>query len=56
MGDKVLLQKPGKLRKMSTPYAGPYEVIEVFTNGTVSINKGAVIQRVNIRRVVPYTE
>ena len=56
VGDKVLLQKPGKLRKMSTPYAGPYEVIEVFTNGTVSINKGAVIQRVNIRRVVPYTE
>ena len=56
VGDKVLLQKPGLLRKMTTPYSGPYEVSHVFTNGTLSIIKGAVIQRVNIRRVVPYRE
>ena len=56
IGDKVLLQKPGILRKMSTPYSGPYEVQQVFSNGTINITKGAVIQRVNIRRVIPYKE
>ena len=56
VGDKVLLQKPGLLRKMTIPYSGPYEVQRVFTNGTMSIINGAVIQRVNIRRVIPYRE
>ena len=44
VGDKVLLQKPGLLRKMTIPYSGPYEVQRVFTNGTMSIINGAVIQ------------
>ena len=56
IGDKVLLTKPGILRKLSTPRTGPYVVQQVFTNGTISIQKGAVIQRVNIRRVTPYHE
>ena len=55
-GDKVLLRKPGMQRKLSTPYTGPHEVQRVFPNGTVTIMKGAVIQRVNIRRVSPYQE
>ena len=50
---KMLLTKPGFLRKMLTPYSGPYIVQHVFSNGTINIQKGAVI-RVNIRRVVPY--
>ena len=55
-GQKVLLKKPGKLRKMQTPYEGPYEVQEVFPNGTITILKGVNSQRVNIRRVTPYHE
>ena len=47
-GQKVLLKKPGKLRKMQTPYEGPYEVQEVFPNGTITILKGVTSQRVNI--------
>ena len=56
VGDQVLLTKPGILRKMSTPYSGPYEVQQVFPNGTLTIMREAVIQRVNIRRVIPYHE
>jgi len=56
VGEKVLLERPGKLRKLSTPRQGPYEVVEVGTNGTLKIMKGAVIQTVNIRRVTPYLE
>ena len=44
IGDKVLLQNPGKLRKVTVPYSGPYEVQRVLTNGTIMIQKGAVVQ------------
>lgn len=56
VGDKVLLARPGILRKLSTPRTGPYQVQQVFSNGTINIQKGVVIQRVNIRRVSPYHE
>ena len=42
VNDKVLLEKPGIIPKMSQPRNGPYKVIEVFTNGTNMIRKGAV--------------
>ena len=56
VGQKVLLAKPGILRKMSTPREGPYEIVYVYTNGTVRIRRGPVTQRVNIRRITPYYE
>ena len=60
VGDKVLLDKPGILRKMSKPRQGPYEVERVYSNGTIRIRKrltqGIVSERVNIRRVHPYYE
>ena len=55
-GDQVLLTKPGLLRKLSTPRTGPYLVQQVFPNGTVTITKGVVTQRVNIRRITPYNQ
>jgi transposase InsO family protein len=56
VGDKVLLARPGILRKLSTPRQGPYNVEQVNTNGTIRIRKGAVSDTVNIRRVTPYRE
>ena len=56
VGDKVLLERPGIQPKMGAPRDGPYEVVHVSTNGTVRIQKGAVTQRVNIRRLTPYFE
>jgi hypothetical protein len=54
VGDKVLLEKPGKQAKMLAPREGPYEIVHVSINGTVRIKKGIVIQHVNIRRLTPY--
>ena len=54
IGDRVLLEKPGILRKMSIPRKGPYKVEKVSANGTVVINKGTFTHRVNIRRLTPY--
>jgi hypothetical protein len=57
VGDKVLLKKPGKhLRKLEAPRTGPFTLTEIYTNGTLGIQKGKVNQRVNIRRVFPYFE
>ena len=39
---------------MERPYDGPYKITQVYTNGTVTIKKGAVYQRHNIRRIQPY--
>jgi transposase InsO family protein len=50
----VLLDKPGILRKMSTPRSGPYKIVQVYTNGTIRIKRGRVSERVSIRRVTPY--
>ena len=36
-------------RKLERPYDGPYKITEVFTNGTVAVQKGIVNERVNIR-------
>jgi hypothetical protein len=40
VGDQVLLETPGILRKLSTPRTGPYPVTNVYKNGTIRIQKG----------------
>ena len=41
-------------------YDGPYEIIEVWSNGTVIIQKPAkgeaVLETINIQRIRPYQE
>jgi hypothetical protein len=53
-GDRVLLTTPGILPKLSSPRTGPYRVERVHSNGTVTIQKSHIQQRVNIRRLLPY--
>ena len=57
VGDKVLMQRTAdSTRKLECPYDGPYEVTKVLTNGTVTIQKGIVNKRVNIRRIFLYRQ
>jgi hypothetical protein len=53
INDQVLVERH-QARKLERPYNGPYTITEVFTNGTVTIKKGAVYERINIRRIRPY--
>jgi hypothetical protein len=46
LGDQVLLETPGILRKLSIPCAGPYPVTNVYKDGTIRIPK---IKRNRIR-------
>ena len=56
VGDKVLVEKPGIIRKMSSPRDGPYKITKIYTNGTVRILRGAINEQINIRRLTPYRE
>jgi hypothetical protein len=53
VGDKVILEKPGLISKLSAPRTGPYWITDTYTNGTVHIQRGVVNERVNIR-CLPY--
>jgi hypothetical protein len=55
-GDKILLTDSQKRSKLAPPREGPYQVERVFANGTLLIQRGAILERVNIRRVSPYFE
>jgi hypothetical protein len=39
VGDQVLVETPGTLRKLSTPCTGPYPVTNVYKNSTIKIQK-----------------
>ena len=52
-GDLVLL-KIGSENKYETPFSGPHQITSVNDNGTVRLQKGAVEDTVNIRRLFPY--
>ena len=54
VGDEImkLIYKPDKLQPRAE---GPYPIVQVHTNGTVTIQKAPyLIERINIRRIKPY--
>jgi hypothetical protein len=55
VGDMVLITNVGK-RKLDMPHQGPYPVTQVYTNGTLEVRRGAVYERLNIRRVTPFRQ
>ncbi len=56
-GQKVLLRKEGILRNAeSIWHKGPRLITTVHMNGTITIQCGIKIDRINIRRVKPFEE
>ena len=54
VGDYAYIVKDGVYRKLEGDKEGPYRVTQVFTNGTVRLQKGVVNERINIRRLTPH--
>ena len=52
VGDRAYLMKDILLGKNEPDREGPYEIIDVNANSTVAIRRGAIIQTVNIYRLV----
>ncbi len=55
VGDQVLITK-ADFNKMEPSREGPYIITRVHTNGTVTIQKGRALQRINIRQCMPFVE
>ncbi len=53
IGDKVLVSRNSP-HKYERPYDGPYEILQVNTNGTVRLQMGAMSDVVNICRINAY--
>ena len=53
IGDKVMV-RINQAYKYKTPFQGPYEIFQIWTNRTVTIQTGAFADRLNIRRIKPY--
>jgi hypothetical protein len=57
VGKKVLLREEGILCKAVSPYSKkPWTITTIHTNGTIRIQCGTILERLNIRRVTPFTE
>ena len=54
VGDEVLRIQGGIKRKYSRHKSDPYKIIDVYTNGTVTIAQQAKCQRISIRNIEPY--
>lgn len=54
VNDRVLLVNTGR-SKLRRPFFGPFRVVDVHVNGTITIDRGhGVLERINIRQVRPY--
>jgi hypothetical protein len=57
VGDKVLIRKDGILRKAESIWRKePWTITTLHTNGTIRIQCGTKSERINIRRVTPFSE
>jgi hypothetical protein len=57
VGDKVLIRKDGILRKAESRWIKePWTIMTVHINGTIRIQCGTKLERINIRRVTPFSE
>jgi hypothetical protein len=57
VGQKVLVWKEGILRKSeSIWHRKPWLIMPVHTNGTITVQRGNKLERINIRKVKPFVE
>ncbi len=55
VGNKVLVTQEGILHKAESPYSKePWTISTFHTNGTIRIQLGTQLERINIRRVIPF--
>ena len=54
VGDLVLVNRDILQRKYLPKRDGPFTIKNIYSNGLVKVQKGAVAQKLSIRRLVPY--
>jgi hypothetical protein len=56
IGQKVLYRNESLAKYSEDPYDGPFEIVQINTNGTVRLKMGALTDTINIRNLKPYRE
>ena len=58
VGQKCWLVKNRTKRKakLDKPAEGPFEIVQVYKNGTVKINRNGYLETISIRRLKPFVE
>ncbi len=57
VGDKILIRKDSILRKAESIWKKePWTITTIHTNGTITIQCGTKLERINIRRGTPFSE
>jgi len=51
-----MIRKDGHIRKAENKYLGYFTVTQVNTNQTIRIQRGTMLERINIRRVTPFSQ
>ena len=54
VGQKILIINTDIQRKLDNPTTGPYEITDVFSNRTICIRRGNVLEHLDIRHTKPY--
>eukprot|EP00957_Ditylum_brightwellii_P085026 6465252-Ditylum_brightwellii.AAC.1 len=53
----LILPTPGEMKaKLRRPTKGPYNIVEVYKNGTVKIQRRSYTKMINICQLKPYNE
>ena len=55
VGDKVLITSNSIHRKLNCLTKGSYSIVQVYSNGTVRVQNGAITEHINIGHCSPYT-
>ena len=55
VNEQVLIYREGVHRKLEWPFLGLYNIVQIYTNGTVCIQYGTVTERINICRLKPFS-
>lgn len=53
VGEEALVTRD-EANELEKLHQGPFKVVEAFTNGTVHVKKGEVIERINTCRTLPF--
>ena len=54
VGQQVFITNFGRANKLSLVRLGPFPILQVHTNNTVTIQRGPIHERVSIRHLIPY--
>ena len=54
VGQQVFVNVPNRDHKLDLVKRGPFPILQVHTNNTVTLQRGPIIERINIRHISPF--